>query len=197
MSFTYGIYIYKHVESLDFVGPYDVFDISCYLNKEGRVVTIAEKTDPIICSNGMKVIPQYTFDTAPDPDLILVPGTNNLEAAPTRQRSIEWLKQLAGKTQYTAAVCTGAIILQHAGLLKNKKATTHWQLINKLKKDKTINVMPEMRYVRDGNIVTSQGISAGIDMSLWLVGQINSPEHAREVRKILQYDPAPPYEAEV
>ena len=81
--------------------------------------------------------------------------------------------------------------------MKHKKATTHWKLIDKLREDKTVNVLSEMRYVGDENIVTSQGISAGIDMALWLIGQINSPEHAREVRKILQYDPAPPYEAEV
>lgn len=197
MNYTYGIYIYEQVAALDFVGPYDVFNISCYLNKSGRVVTIAEKTDPITCNNGMQVIPQYTFDTAPNLDLLLVPGAHDLEAALTSQKSIEWIKQIAEKTQYTTAVCTGALIIQQAGLLKNKKATTHWRLIDKLSEDKSINVMPEMRYVRDENIVTSQGISAGIDMSLWLIGQINNPEHAREVRRILQYDPAPPYEAEV
>ena len=78
-----------------------------------------------------------------------------------------------------------------------KKQPTHWQLIDELRKDKTIEVLADMRYVRDGNIVTSQGVSAGIDMALWLIGQIHSPAHAREARKILQYDPAPPYSAEV
>ena len=197
MNYIYGIYLYDQVAALDFVGPYDVFDLSCFLNKSGRVITIAEKNDLISCRNGMQVIPQYTFDTAPDLDLILVPGAHDLEAALSSKNSIKWIKQIAQTAQYTTAVCTGALILQQAGLLKHKKATTHWKLIDKLKEDETINILPEMRYVRDENIVTSQGISAGIDMALWLIGQINSPEHAREVRKILQYDPAPPYEAEV
>ena len=95
------------------------------------------------------------------------------------------------------AVCTGALLLQKAGLLKNRKATTHWMLTEALAQDPSIELMADMRYVCDGNIVTSQGISAGIDMSLWLVGQLHSPAHAREVRKLLQYDPAPPYTAEV
>lgn len=197
MEVTYGIYIYENVASLDFVGPYEVFGISTYLLKTGRVVTIAESEQPITCSNGMQVIPQYTFDNAPKLDVLLVPGANSLDAALTSQASIEWISKVSPSLQFTTAVCTGALILQHAGLLKNKKATTHWMLIDELKKDESIQVLPDMRYVRDGNIVTSQGVSAGIDMSLWLTGQIHSPDHARQVRKLLQYDPAPPYDAEV
>ncbi len=121
----------------------------------------------------------------------------HIESALSSDNALEWIRQVADQARYTTAVCTGSLILQKAGLLNGKKATTHWMLIEELRKDSSITVMPDMRYVRDGNIVTSQGVSAGIDMALWLVGELHTPEHAREVRKVLHYDPAPPYMAEV
>jgi transcriptional regulator GlxA family with amidase domain len=196
MNITYGIYLFQQVAALDFAGPYEVFALSNRLINGGRVVTIAAHNAPITCANGMEVSPQYTFDDAPDLDMILVPGSNELGAALQCNKSIEWIQQQSQLTNYTSAVCTGAVILQRAGLLQNKKATTHWMLIEELCKDDTITAMEDMRYVRDGKIITAQGISAGIDMALWLIGEIHNPAHAREVRKILHYDPAPPYTAE-
>ncbi len=195
-EYTYGLYIYQNVASMDFIGPMDVFAISGYILKKGKVVTIAEKPDPIKCIGGLEVIPGATFETAPDIDVLVVPGAEDINSV-ISESSLEWIKEQSGKIRFTTAVCSGALILQKAGLLKNRKATTHWMNIEDLENDSSIEVMPEMRYVRDGNIVTSQGVSAGIDMALWIVGQMHSPEHAREVRKILQYDPAPPYTAHV
>ncbi len=197
MNYTYGIYLYQGVASLDFVGPYEAFDLSRYLLDSGKVVTIAESMEPITCANGMQVLPQYTFETAPNLDVLLVPGANELQAALSSPKAIDWIRQMADRVTYTTAVCTGSLILQKAGLLNGKKATTHWMLIEELKKDASTTVLADMRYVRDGNIITSQGVSAGIDMSLWLLGELHTPDHARQVRKLLQYDPAPPYLAEV
>ncbi len=197
MNYTYGIYLYQGVASLDFVGPYEAFDLSRYLLDSGKVVTIAESMEPITCANGMQVLPQYTFETAPNLDVLLVPGANELQAALSSPKAIDWIRQMVDRVTYTTAVCTGSLILQKAGLLNGKKATTHWMLIEELKKDASTTVLADMRYVRDGNIITSQGVSAGIDMSLWLLGQLHTPDHARQVRKLLQYDPAPPYLAEV
>jgi transcriptional regulator GlxA family with amidase domain len=196
MNITYGIYLFQQVATLDFAGPYEVFALSNQLLNGGRVVTIAESSEPIICANGMEVLPQYTFDNAPAFNVVLVPGSNELSAALQSKRTIEWIRQQSQQADYTTAVCTGAIILQRAGLLHNKKATTHWMLIDELRKDDSINVMEDMRYVRDGKLVTAQGVSAGIDMALWLIGEIHTPAHARDVRRILHYDPAPPYTAE-
>lgn len=197
MNYTYGIYLYQGVASLDFVGPYEAFDLSRYLLDSGKVVTIAETMDPIVCANGMQVLPQHTFESAPNLDVLLVPGANELEAALSSPKAIDWVRSMADKVTFTTAVCTGSLILQKAGLLKGRKATTHWMLVEELAKDSNTTVLPDMRYVRDGNIITSQGVSAGIDMSLWLLGQLHTPDHARQVRKLLQYDPAPPYLAEV
>ena len=197
MDYTYGLFVYENAASLDFIGPSDVFVISNYLLKKGKVVTVAERTGSIKCIGGLEVMPATTIDTAPSLDVLIVPGAERESINALSPRTIEWIRTQAGKTRYTAAVCSGALVLRKAGVLDNRKATTHWMLIEDLTADSAITVMPEMRYVRDGNIVTSQGVSAGIDMALWLVGQLHSPEHAREVRRFMQYDPAPPYTAEV
>ncbi len=196
MSTTYGIYLFQQVAALDFTGPYEVFAMSNHLLNGGRIVTVAEHADPIVCASGMQVIPQCTFENAPALDVVLVPGANELGAALKSQSAIEWIQRQSDQADYTTAVCTGALILQRAGLLRNRKATTHWNLIEELRKDDTVTVMEDMRYVRDGNIVTAQGVSAGIDMALWLIGEIHDPAHARQVRRILHYSPAPPYTAE-
>jgi transcriptional regulator GlxA family with amidase domain len=188
--------VYDNVAALDFIGPADVFIASNYILKKGRVVTISEKNGSIKCIGGLEVVPETTIQTSPSLDVLVIPGTEE-SMLPKSRALLDWIGMQAKKVSYIAAVCSGSLILQRAGLLSNRKATTHWLNVETLQKDKTIEVLPEMRYVRDGNIITTQGVSAGIDMALWLVGQIHSPNHAREVRRFLQYDPAPPYTAEV
>lgn len=197
-EFTYGIFIYEQVAELDFVGPLQVFAASNDLAGTGRVVTIARDTAPLRGVGGLRMLPDYSFDDAPDLDVLLVPGTADVqEYALGDVRAVDWIREQYDAVEYLTAVCTGGLILQKAGLLKGRKATTHHRLMEALVNDPEVTELPEMRYVRDGKIVTSQGISAGIDMALWLVGQIHTPDHARIVRKVLQYDPAPPYTAEV
>jgi transcriptional regulator GlxA family with amidase domain len=94
-------------------------------------------------------------------------------------------------------VCTGAFLLRGAGLLTDRRATTHWASIDRLRQTGDVDVLDDVRYVRDGNTVTAAGVSAGIDMSLWVVGQLYGPAHARLVQRMMEYDPAPPYAAEV
>jgi transcriptional regulator GlxA family with amidase domain len=195
---AYGIFIYEQVAELDFVGPLQVFAASNHLLKGGRVVTIAQNTEPLSGVGGLRMIPDYSISDAPKLDVLLMPGTAEVsEYALGNDRAIDWVQEQYNKVSYMTAVCTGGLILQKAGLLKGRKATTHWMLMDALKNDPEVTELPDMRYVRDGKIVTSQGVSAGIDMALWLVGEIHTPDHARLVRKIIQYDPAPPYTAEV
>ena len=198
-NLTYGIYIYEQVAELDFVGALQVFAASnSQLGGEGRVVTIAPQVEPLRGVGGLQVIPDYSIDDAPDLDVLLLPGTAEVNKyALGNEKAIKWVREQYDKVDYMTAVCTGSLILQKAGLLAGRKATTHWMLMDALVNDPQVTEMPEMRYVRDGKIVTSQGISACIDMALWLVGEIHTPDHARLVRRILQYDPAPPYTAEV
>ena len=197
MAKVYGVYLFQQVAALDFIGPADIFSVSNMLHKGGRVVTIAATKEPILCANGVKIIPDYDFSTAPPLDILLVPGAEALDDAMGSSRGLEWIREQASEVEFVAAVCTGALIIQKAGLLEGKRATTHWQLLEQLAADNRTEVLPDMRYVRDGQIITAQGISAGIDMALWLIGELDTPDHSRQVRKILQYDPAPPYTAEV
>jgi transcriptional regulator GlxA family with amidase domain len=198
MGYTYGLFIYENAACFDFTGPLDVFNISNIIVKEGRVLTIAQDKGKVRCSGGLEVLPKHSIADAPPLDILLVPGSENPTLGLSEDHpAVRWIGQQADKVKFMTSVCTGAVILQLAGLLANHKATTHWMYAEQLAADKSIKMMPEMRYVRDGNIVTSQGVSAGIDMALWLVGQLHSPEHARMVRKVMHYDPAPPYTAEV
>ena len=94
------------------------------------------------------------------------------------------------------SVCTGSLLLHEAGFARGRRVTTHWGFVETLRRRGDVTVLDDVRYVRDGNLVTAAGVSAGIDMALWLVGQLHTPELARSVQRYIQYDPAPPYAAE-
>jgi transcriptional regulator GlxA family with amidase domain len=114
---------------------------------------------------------------------------------PRRERLIAWIRARAATAKWTTSVCSGSLLLAQAGLLDGRKATTHWALLPELRRLERVEVVEHLRFVRDGQVVTSAGISAGIDMALWLFGQISEPENARKVQRIIQYDPAPPHQA--
>ena len=196
---TYGLYIYEQVAEQDFVGPQQVFAASRHIaGGNDTIVTIAARPEPLRGASGLRMIPDHTFADAPPLDVLVLPGTADVTRhALSDPGLLEWVTAQAATARWVTAVCTGTLILHAAGLLRGRKATTHWAYAEELGRDPHLTLLPDMRYVRDGNIVTSQGVSAGIDMALWLVGQIHDPDHARAVRRLIQYDPAPPYTAEV
>jgi transcriptional regulator GlxA family with amidase domain len=191
MAFTTGILLFDEVEELDFAGPYEVFTTAKQAGDE--VVTIAATADPIRGFNGLRVIPDHGFADAPALDVLIVPGgmgTRPLADDPTH---IDWIKSTAAACTWVTSVCTGAILLNSAGLLSGRRATTHWAYVETLREQTDVTVVDDERYVVDGNVVTAAGVSAGIDMSLWLVGQLYTIKHARDVQRVIEYDPAPPY----
>ncbi len=196
---TYGLYIYEQVAEQDFVGPQQVFAASRHIaGGNDTIVTIAARPEPLRGASGLRMIPDHTFADAPPLDVLVLPGTADVAGhALSDPGLLDWVRAQAATARWVTAVCTGTLILHAAGLLRGRKATTHWAYAEELGRDPQLTLLPDMRYVRDGNIVTSQGVSAGIDMALWLVGQIHDPDHARAVRRLIQYDPAPPYTAEV
>ena len=107
------------------------------------------------------------------------------------------LRKVAAECQWVTSVCTGTLLLHEAGPARGKRVTTHWGFIQALRERGDVEVLQGPRYVRDGNLVTSAGVSAGIDMSLWVVGQLFTPQHARNTQRMMEYDPMPPYGAEV
>ncbi len=197
MKLTTGILLFKDAEELDFAGPWEVFTMAAMGDEEQRVVSIAETAEPVRCAKGLRVIPDHTFDNAPALDVIVVPGGQGTRKESRNPVLTEWLSKAGERCQWVTSVCTGSFLLHAAGLARGKRITTHWIALDELRALGDATVVEKLRYVRDGNVVTSAGVSAGIDMSLWVVGQIFGPDYARNVQRFMEYDPAPPYAADV
>lgn len=195
---TFGVLLFDDVEELDFVGPWEVFTASSILlGQRGEpidtVVTIAQHDRPVRCNKGLRVLPDHTFTSHPDLDVVLAPGGLGTRKEVENRTLIDWLASVAEHCRWVTSVCTGALLLHEAGPARGKNLCTHWGFEDTLEQRGDCTVVRDQRFVADGNVVSSQGISAGIDMALWLIGQIHSPEHAREIQRYIQYDPAPPY----
>lgn len=199
---TFGVVTFGDAEELDFVGPWEVFTVSAMVrNLEAqseldRVVLIGPTTDPVRCNKGLRVLPDHGFDDHPPLDVVLVPGGFGTRREVDNPVFIDWLRRVAPTCQWVTSVCTGSLMLHEAGMAKGKRVATHWSFEDALEARGDITVVRDARWVRDGNVVTSQGVSAGIDMALWIVGQLHGPTHAKQVQRYIQYDPAPPYQAE-
>jgi len=199
MATTTGILLFPDVEELDFVGPWEVLTSAAASGpgQGDRVVTIAERKEPLRAAKGLRVLPDHDFADAPPLDVLLVPGGQGTRREVANPALIDWLRKAAEPCTWVTSVCTGTLLLHEAGLARGKRVTTHWAFVKTLRERGDIEVLEHVRYVRDGRLVTAAGVSAGIDMALWLVGQLHGPAHARTVQRFIQYDPAPPYAAEV
>ena len=195
---TVGIVVFPDSEELDWAGPFEVFGMAAAVGADLKVVTLAETLEPVRCAKGLRIAPDHTLGDAPNLDVVLLPGGVGTRAQIENRVLLDWLRGVAPECEWVTSVCTGAAILAVAGLVEQKRVTTHWTYIEGLRElAPKCEVVDDMRYVRDGKVVTAAGVSAGIDMSLWLVGQMFSPELARSTQKMMEYDPAPPYQASV
>ena len=194
---TTGILVFDGVEELDFVGPWEVFTSGKLLCPDHRVVTIGLSEAEVRCAKGLRVLPDHTLDDAPALDVLIVPGGDGTRPLMRDARLLDWVRARSASAKWTTSVCSGSLVLAAAGLLDGRRATTHWAVLPELTRFPLVQVVEHVRFVRDGQIVTSAGVSAGIDMALWLFGQISAPSEARKVQRIIQYEPAPPYQAEL
>ena len=196
MGKTIGILLFDDAEELDWAGPWEVFTAMAVLESDDRVVSIAEREGVIRCAKGLRVLADCTFETAPELDVVLVPGGEGTRREVENAHLIGWLRKTGERCEWVTSVCTGALLLHEAGFARGRRVTTHWSFIEALAKRGDVTVLSDRRYVRDGNLVTAAGVSAGIDMALWLVGQLHGVETARTVQRWIEYDPAPPYAAD-
>ncbi len=182
-------------EELDFVGPYEVFTMARELKPDaGDVLLIAERDAPVTCAKGMRVLPHVTTANCGKLDVLLVPGGQGTRREALNPALLGWIADVAKTATWITSVCTGALLLTAAGPARGKRVTTHWAFIETLRARKeAAEVLEHFRYVRDGNVVTSAGVSAGMDMALWLIGQIHDVPFARAVQRAMEYDPLPPY----
>jgi transcriptional regulator GlxA family with amidase domain len=202
MTLKIGILIFDDVEELDFVGPWEVFTMANQVaTREGNaaphdVFLVAEKDGPIRCAKGMRVLPDKTTANCGPLDVLLVPGGQGTRREVNNTALLGWIASVAKDAQWITSVCTGAMLLTAAGPAKGKRVTTHWAFIESLRaRNEAAEVLSHYRYVRDGNVVTAAGVSAGIDMALWLTGEWHGAETARATQRAMEYDPAPPYAA--
>jgi transcriptional regulator GlxA family with amidase domain len=192
---TVGIFVFAGVEELDFTGPWEVLRAweRVWPDDGQHVVLLAREEGTVTCAMGMRVIPELTWATAPPLDVLVYPGGQGTVAQLGDETIHGWVRATAAAGTLMTSVCTGALVYAAAGLLDGRPATTHWASLDELARlGHDIHVRPDDRFVDDGNVVTSAGVSAGIDMALHLVARLASPERARQVRRFIQYDPAPP-----
>ncbi len=191
-TYTVGILLFDDVEVLDFAGAYEVLSVTEDENTDKlfNVVTISEKGQLIRARNGLKVEPDYHFDNHPELDIVVVPGGyGSREVESKNSVLVEWVKQQNDRVQKMTSVCTGSFILGEAGLLDGKSATTHWTALDRMEKAfPNVTVKRDVKFVDQGHLITSAGISAGIEMALHLVAVLYGKETAANTAKHMEYD---------
>ena len=200
MPKSLAILLFNEVEVLDFAGPYEVFSTAGYQMMDElpfRVFTVAQQS-PVVARNGLTIVPDYTLENCPETDIFLVPGGGSYGADGTPFGSrremhnpllIKWIQERAATAELVLSVCTGALILAKAGLLDGLKATTHYRALESLREiAPNTEVLDNVRYVDNGKVILSAGVSAGIDMSFYVVAQLLGSEVAAQGARYAQYD---------
>lgn len=185
-----AILIFDEVEVLDFCGPFEVFGVTGRAREAApfNVYTVAERSEPVLARNGLSVNPRYTLDDCPPPDLLVIPGGIGARKEMHNATVIEWIKRCAKPAELVLSVCTGALLLANAGLLDGLAATTHHGAFDLLREAAPQTEVREgERFVDNGKVITSAGISAGIDMSLYVVARLLGEEVARDTAERMEY----------
>lgn len=190
-----GIFLFDGAEELDWAGPWEV--LAAWANQwpdDGiEAFTVAESYKPITCAKGLRVLAEHKTVSAPRMEVVLVPGGRGARTLVDREPVLAWLRALREDGVLITSVCTGALVLAAAGLLRERPAATWWGAFEELLAiDPTIEARRDDRFVDTGEIVTAAGVSAGIDMALHIVARLHTAERARDVRRYIQYDPEPP-----
>lgn len=190
-----GIVLFPDVEELDAIGPWEVLSYwTRSYPQDGYAVSCLSRSGGLVqCAKGLTVQAHHSFADAPSLEVLLYPGGDGTRPQLVDDLQLDWVRRQRDAVPLMTSVCTGSLVYAAAGLLTNRPATTYWQALDLLAElDPTIDVRRDERFVDDGDVVTSAGISAGIDMALHLVARLAGIERARELRRGIQYDPAPP-----
>ncbi|WHT18738.1 DJ-1/PfpI family protein [Crossiella sp. CA-258035] len=190
-----GILLFDGVEELDAVGPWEVLASWAERHPEDQVevFTMSPGGAGVRCAKGLRVLADRDSLAGPELDVLLYPGGRGARALRTDPEHLDWLRALRARVPLLTSVCSGSLSFAAAGLLTGRPATSHWSCVGQLTElDPTIEPRPEERFVDTGDVITSAGVSAGIDLALHLVARLSGVEVAREVRRYIQYDPMPP-----
>lgn len=190
-----GILLFDEVEELDAVGPWEVLSTwTQHFADDGyEVSSLSRSGGAVHCAKGLVVQAQHSFADAPRLDVLLYPGGTGIRPHLRDETQLDWVRDQRAAVPLLTSVCTGSLVYAAAGLLADRPATTHWAALDWLAEiDPTVDVRRDARFVDDGDIITAAGVSAGIDMALHLIVRLAGADRAREVRRYIQYDPAPP-----
>ncbi|RBQ28981.1 DJ-1/PfpI family protein [Aliarcobacter vitoriensis] len=190
-----GIFIFDNIEVLDFSGPFEVLSVT-RLDEDRRLETLSpfdvkliSITKEVVFTKGnMKIIPDFDFETCPNLDILIVPGGMGTRKLMYDEKVLNFIKQKAKEAELLSSVCTGSLILASAKLLDGVNATTHWKSLDRMEEEfKNVKVCRDKHFVEDGNIISSAGISAGIDMALYIVKKYFGEEVSRSTAKHMEY----------
>lgn len=189
MALHIGLLVFPNVQQLDLTGPYEVFtslpDVTVHL--------VWKTLAPIRSSTGLTLMPDTVFESCPPLDVICIPGGKGVDALMEDAETLAFIQRQAQGARFVTSVCTGALVLGAAGLLQGRRATTHWASHGLLE---ALGAVPvQARVVRDGNLMTGGGITAGIDFALTLAGELFGALEAQATQLQLEYRPAPPFNA--
>ena len=186
-----AVVLYPGFTALDFIGPYEI--LRSLPDAEMRFVW--HQTGPIAADSAVLLVgATHTFDETPSPDVIVVPGGPATMEHCRDEVVLDWLRRAHQTTTWTTSVCTGSLLLAAAGLLEGRRATSHWSALPMLK---AFGVTPvgDQRVVHEGKLVTAAGVSAGLDMAMWLAGEIAGEAKAKVIQLVIEYDPQPPFDS--
>ncbi len=190
-----GIVLFADVEELDAIGPWEVLSYwTRNFPEDGYTVSTLSRDGGLVpCAKGLRVQTDYSYADVPPLEVPLYPGGQGTRRQLHDEEQLNWVHRQRMAVPLMTSVCTGSLVYAAAGLLHGRAATTHWNSLDRLAElDPMIDVRTDERFVDDGNMITAAGISAGIDMALHLLARLAGGHRARQVRRGIQYDPAPP-----
>ena len=200
-DFKVGFVIFPGITQLDFTGPFEVLSrlgtppsISTPSKfPQSKTHVVAKTMLPVSSDRGLGILPTCTFETCPPLNLICVPGGAGVVEALADAKTVDFIRRQGERADYITSVCMGAFLIGAAGFLKGRRAATHWAYVDLLP---LVGATHEKgRVVRDGNVITSGGVSAGIDFAFRIVAELAGPEVAQAIQLGIEYDPAPPFNA--
>lgn len=184
-----GMLIFPRLTQLDMTGPYEVLARL----PDTKVDLVAMTMDPVTTDRGMQIVPTVTYETCPPLDIVMVPGGPGQQDLMEDEAALSFLRRQAAQAKYVTSVCTGSLVLAAAGLLKGKRATSHWAAVEHLPLMGAIAVREQV--VIDGTIVTGAGVTSGIDFALKLAAILDGEQVAREIQLQIEYEPEPPFDS--
>jgi len=187
---TFGFLVFPDVEELDVIGPWEMIGMwGMRFGGPERRLMVAQSPAPVVCAKGLTIVPHVSYELCPPLDALLVPGGQGTRKEVDNSGLIGFIAEQAGSCTAILSVCTGIFLLQRAGLLGGRSATTHWNSLDRLRELEEVNVIEE-RIVRDGNIWSAAGVSAGIDLALTYIAAVAGEETAGKVQFATEYYPA-------